>query len=233
MWRQCVLCLCLWCATSWAWGVQTYSVKGRVFSRATGEGVPFVNVGIWNTSRGTTTDSVGNYRIGNLPPGMYRVQVSSVGYKTYVSPEFHITTYDYTLDIGLDESQVALGEVSVVAAPFRRSVESPIAMRVIGVQEIEKSPGANRDISKVVNAFPGVATVAGGGYRNDLMIRGGGPAENKFYLDGVEIPNINHFSTQGASGGPVGIIDVRFSTSSCSTVPPTAILSRGRWGPRN
>ena len=207
MWRQCVLWLCLWCATSWAWCAQTYSVKGRVFSRATGEGVPFVSVGIWNTSRGTTTDSVGNYRIGNLPPGMYRVQVSSVGYKTYVSPEFHITTYDYTLDIGLNESQVALGEVSVVAAPFRRSVESPIAMRVIGVQEIEKSPGANRDISKVVNAFPGVATVAGGGYRNDLMIRGGGPAENKFYLDGVEIPNINHFSTQGASGGPVGIID--------------------------
>ena len=157
------------CAVVWlvcdalAWGAQTYSVKGRVFSRATGEGVPFVSVGIWNTSRGTTTDSVGNYRIGNLPPGMYRVQVSSVGYKTYVSPEFHITTYDYTLDIGLDESQVALGEVSVVAAPFRRSVESPIAMRVIGVQEIEKSPGANRDISKVVNRFPPAwLTVAAG-----------------------------------------------------------------------
>ena len=75
------------------------------------------------------------------------------------------------------------------------------------MQEIEKSPGANRDISKVVNSFPGVASAVGNGYRNDLMIRGGGPSENKFFLDGVEIPNINHFSTQGASGGPVGIID--------------------------
>lgn len=207
MWQRYLLLGCSLCVVVCAWCAQTYSVKGRVVSRETGEGVPFVSVGIWNSSRGTTTDSVGGYRIGNLPPGAYRVQVSSVGYKTYVSPEFRITSYDYTLDIGLEESQGALGEVSVVAAPFRSSVESPIARRVIGVQEIEKSPGANRDISKVVNSFPGVATVAGGGYRNDLMIRGGGPAENKFYLDGVEIPNINHFSTQGASGGPVGIID--------------------------
>ena len=190
-----------------AYGAQTYSVKGVVTSRATGEGLPFVSVGIWNTPMGTMTDSLGNYFIGNLSPGMYRIQVSSVGYKTYVSPEFRISSYDYTLDIALEESQVPLSEVSVVAAPFRSSIESPIAMRVIGVQEIEKSPGANRDISKVVNSFPGVASAVGNGYRNDLMIRGGGPSENKFFLDGVEIPNINHFSTQGASGGPVGIID--------------------------
>ena len=190
-----------------AYGAQTYSVKGVVTSRATGEGLPFVSMGIWNTPMGTMTDSLGNYFIGNLSPGMYRIQVSSVGYKTYVSPEFRISSYDYTLDIALEESQVALSEVSVVAAPFRSSIESPIAMRVIGVQEIEKSPGANRDISKVVNSFPGVASAVGNGYTNDLMIRGGGPSENKFFLDGVEIPNINHFSTQGASGGPVGIID--------------------------
>ena len=190
-----------------AYGAQTYSVKGVVTSHATGEGLPFVSMGIWNTPMGTMTDSLGNYFIGNLSPGMYRIQVSSVGYKTYVSPEFRISSYDYTLDIALEESQVALSEVSVVAAPFRSSIESPIAMRVIGVQEIEKSPGANRDISKVVNSFPGVASAVGNGYRNDLMIRGGGPSENKFFLDGVEIPNINHFSTQGASGGPVGIID--------------------------
>ena len=190
-----------------AYGAQMYSVKGVVTSRATGEGLPFVSMGIWNTPMGTMTDSLGNYFIGNLSPGMYRIQVSSVGYKTYVSPEFRISSYDYTLDIALEESQVALSEVSVVAAPFRSSIESPIAMRVIGVQEIEKSPGANRDISKVVNSFPGVASAVGNGYRNDLMIRGGGPSENKFFLDGVEIPNINHFSTQGASGGPVGIID--------------------------
>ena len=77
---------------------------------------------------------------------------------------------------------------------------------MIGLQEIEKAPGANRDISKVVQNYPGVA-FSPIGYRNDLIVRGGGPSENRFYLDGVEIPNINHFSTQGASGGPVGLID--------------------------
>ena len=81
-------------------------------------------------------------------------------------------------------------------------------MRRIGIQDIEKSPGANRDISKVIQSFPGVASTPV--QRNDIIVRGGGPSENSFYLDGIEIPNINHFATQGASGGPVGIINVDF-----------------------
>ncbi|HQH41927.1 MAG TPA: Plug domain-containing protein, partial [Bacteroidales bacterium] len=70
---------------------------------------------------------------------------------------------------------------------------------------IEKNPGGNRDISRVIQAFPGVASTPA--YRNDVIVRGGGPSENRFFLDGVEIPNLNHFATQGASGGPVGIIN--------------------------
>lgn len=101
-----------------------------------------------------------------------------------------------------------LQEVSVVASPFRKTAESPLGLRVIGFKEIEKSAGGNRDISRVVQSFPGVASTAA--FRNDLMVRGGGPSENRFFLDGVEIPNINHFSTQGASGGPVGIINPDF-----------------------
>ena len=156
------------------------------------------------------TDSLGNYVIENLVPGMYRLQFSIVGYRTCVTPEFRVSSHDYRIDAELEENQVDLKEIEVVASPFRRSLESPISSRVIGLQEIEKSPGANRDISKVVNSFPGVASAVGNGYRNDLLVRGGGPSENRFYLDGVEIPNINHFSTQGASGGPVGIIDADF-----------------------
>lgn len=99
-----------------------------------------------------------------------------------------------------------MNEVIVTASPFQKVPESPVSLRVIGLQEIEKAPGANRNISKVVQNYPGVA-FSPIGYRNDLIVRGGGPSENRFYLDGVEIPNINHFSTQGASGGPVGLID--------------------------
>lgn len=110
------------------------------------------------------------------------------------------------VQIELEEENASLNEVVVAASPFQKVPESPVSLRVIGLQEIEKAPGANRDISKVVQNYPGVA-FSPIGYRNDLIVRGGGPSENRFYLDGVEIPNINHFSTQGASGGPVGLID--------------------------
>ena len=186
---------------------QTYAVRGTVVDRESREPISFVSVSIWNAARGTMTDSLGNYVIRDLVPGMYRLQFSIVGYKTYVTPEFKVSTRDLRVDAVLEKNKMSLQEIEVVASPFRRSLESPISSHVIGLQEIEKSPGANRDISKVVSSFPGVASAVGNGYRNDLLVRGGGPSENRFYLDGVEIPNINHFSTQGASGGPVGLID--------------------------
>jgi outer membrane receptor for ferrienterochelin and colicin len=98
--------------------------------------------------------------------------------------------------------------VVVRASPFRKTEESPVSLRTIGIGEIEKSPGANRDISKVIQSFPGVQSTPA--FRNDIIIRGGGPSESRFYLDGVEVPFINHFATQGASGGPVGILNADF-----------------------
>ncbi|PIE48409.1 MAG: hypothetical protein CSA40_00630 [Flavobacteriales bacterium] len=80
---------------------------------------------------------------------------------------------------------------------------------LIGVTEIYRSPGANRDVSFVVRNLPGVATSTNN-FRNDLIVRGGAPGENRFFMDGIEIPNINHFATQGSSGGPVGMINVNF-----------------------
>ena len=81
-------------------------------------------------------------------------------------------------------------------------------MQSIGVKEIEGNPGSNRDISRVIQSFPGVGSTPA--FRNDVIIRGGGPSENRFFLDDIEIPVLNHFSTQGASGGPVGIINADF-----------------------
>ena len=103
-----------------------------------------------------------------------------------------------------------LYEVITVVKPnvFVAKKENPVSLRRIGIDQIEKSAGANRDISKVIQSFPGVASTVS--FRNDILVRGGGPAENKFYIDGIEIPTINHFSTQGASGGPVGILNVDF-----------------------
>ena len=70
----------------------------------------------------------------------------------------------------------------------------------------KRNPGGNRDISRAIRSLPGVASPPS--FRNDIIIRGGAPNENRFYIDGIEIPTINHFSTQGSSGGPVGMINV-------------------------
>ena len=117
----------------------------------------------------------------------------------------------------LEEDPGAIEAVTVTPSPFRRTVESPVAMHVIGVREIEKSPGSNRDISRIVRSYPGVA-FSPVGYRNDLIVRGGGPSENRFYMDGIEIPNINHFATQGASGGP-SASSTPTSSVRCSSTP--------------
>ncbi len=112
------------------------------------------------------------------------------------------------VEIQMEQKKELIEEVKVTASPFRKTEESPVSLRSIGIGEIEKSPGANRDISKVIQSFPGVQSTPA--YRNDVIIRGGGPSETRFYLDGVEVPFINHFATQGASGGPVGIINADF-----------------------
>jgi hypothetical protein len=91
---------------------------------------------------------------------------------------------------------------------IEKSQESPLSKQTIGATEIYRNPGGNRDISKVIQILPGVATTVS--FRNDIIVRGGAPNENRFYLDGIEIPNINHFATQGSSGGPVGMINVNF-----------------------
>lgn len=196
----------LLCCLCWNVFAAEYQIKGVVIDKSTRQPLEFVNVLVVGLGIGASTDANGNFLITQVPPGIYRLQASFLGYKTELTPEYrvnHVTPY---IQIELEEENASLNEVVVTASPFQKVPESPVSLRVIGLQEIEKAPGANRDISKVVQNYPGVA-FSPIGYRNDLIVRGGGPSENRFYLDGVEIPNINHFSTQGASGGPVGLID--------------------------
>lgn len=196
----------LLCCLCWNVFAAEYQIKGVVIDKSTRQPLEFVNVLVVGLGIGASTDANGNFLITQVPPGIYRLQASFLGYKTELTPEYwvnHVTSY---VQIELEEENASLNEVVVTASPFQKVPESPVSLRVIGLQEIEKAPGANRDISKVVQNYPGVA-FSPIGYRNDLIVRGGGPSENRFYLDGVEIPNINHFSTQGASGGPVGLID--------------------------
>lgn len=188
---------------------QTASLSGKVYDQLNNEPIPFANVVLQNTKFATTTDNDGNYNFTNLPPALYNITVSFIGYKNNTIYEVQLTNARPTIiDIPLENTVEELKTVEIKAEPFRKSEESPISLRTIGVNEIKRNPGGNRDISRAIQTLPGVASTPS--FRNDILIRGGAPAENRFFIDGIEIPVINHFSTQGSSGGPVGIINVDF-----------------------
>jgi len=184
-------------------------IQGRVFDPINNEAIPFANVIIQNTTTGGTTDIDGYYKIENLEPGLYNLQATYIGYKTRTIFEIQVSnSRAAVVDIEMEEDAEELETVVVRASPFSKSEESPVSLRSISANEIQRNPGGNRDISKAIQSLPGVATTAS--FRNDILIRGGSPAENSFYIDGIEIPVINHFATQGASGGPNGMINVDF-----------------------
>lgn len=188
---------------------QTGIIKGRVFNEKNNEAVPFANIVIQGTTTGTISDIDGNYSIQNLKPDLYNIEVSYIGFRKKTIVEIQVFNNKPALvDVSLQEDVKALNEVKIIAPSFTKTEESPLSLRTIGVSEIERNPGGNRDISKVIQSLPGVAS--GVSFRNDIIIRGGAPNENRFYLDGIEVPNINHFATQGSSGGPVGMINVNF-----------------------
>jgi hypothetical protein len=190
-------------------GQNTGRIEGKVTDAVSNEPLPFVNIVVKGTMIGTTSDLDGKFTFTGLAPGFISLQASFVGYEMGLSPEVQVTNANSSyIEIKLNPKDTQIKEVVVRASPFRKTQESPVSLQRIGVSEIETSPGSNRDLAKVIRSFPGVGS--GASFRSDIIIRGGGPSESRFYLDGMEIPNINHFATQGASGGPVGIINADF-----------------------
>lgn len=181
-------------------------IRGKVTNPINNQAVAFANILILDTELGAITDENGLYEITAVPPGLYNVRASFVGFKTSTAFEVQVSSAKpVQLDFQLLEDAADLSEV-VVSSEFTRSEETPLSVRKLSANEIERYPGGNRDISRVIQALPGVASTPS--FRNDILIRGGAPNENKFYVDEIEVPVINHFSTQGSSGGPVGILNV-------------------------
>ena len=186
---------------------QSVKVYGVITNVLNNEPIPFANIIIEGTSIGTISDINGNYEILKLPAGSYNFKCSYIGYDTNIKSEIMVSSNkNLRLDFSLSENSEILGEIKVQGNTFNKTKASPVSLRTINASEISKSAGGNRDISKVVANLPGVASSAS--FRNDIIVRGGSPSENKFFLDGIEIPTINHFTTQGSSGGPVGILNV-------------------------
>ncbi len=191
---------------------QNAQIKGKLIDASNNEPLGFANVIVEGTNIGAVTDLDGNFIITGLKPGYIRLTATFIGYKTLISSDIMVSNNNIPfIELSMEPSSKMLSEVLITVDPFTKKQESPISMLSISTKEIESNPGSNRDISRVIQSFPGVGSTPN--FRNDVIIRGGGPSENRFYLDDVEIPVLNHFSTQGASGGPVGIINADFIKS--------------------
>jgi hypothetical protein len=185
------------------------SVKGTVIDRETREGLPNVTVVVIGTQSGTSTDERGRFSLSGLPAGTYSLQFRLVGYDPLVRTDVSVTPgKTASVHAELHERGVVAEEMTVTGGYFG-SEEAIEAMSVgFNAEEIRRSPGSANDVSRILMALPSTAKVADNS--NDLAVRGGSPIENGFYVDGIPVPNINHFPTQGSTGGPIGILNIDF-----------------------
>lgn len=203
------------------WGVSSNaqnpgSISGIISDQSNKQPVSGATILVTEINKSVLSDSSGRYRMRGINPGSYTITVTSVGYETESKFNIVITSgNENEVSFELPRKVTALNDIFIKGS--RRTakaatLETPLSVQRLTSEEIKTNPGGNFDISRVVNSLPGVGGAAGsvGGFRNDIIIRGGGPGENVFYLDGIEVPIINHFATQGSGGGPTGILNVSF-----------------------
>ena len=202
-----------------SWGQTTDgSITGRVFDAVTREPLPGANVLVLGTTLGAATDIDGNFTVRSVPPGTYRVQASVIGYSSFIATDVSVASgRQNRLSFPLQPTELALDAFIVQQDNyFTKSSDVQVSAQSLSFEEIRRSPGGLEDVVRAISVLPGVVQASAG--RNDLLVRGGAPSENLFVVDNLEIPNINHFGSQGATGGPLSFInldfvqDVTFST---------------------
>jgi outer membrane receptor for ferrienterochelin and colicin len=190
-------------------------ISGYVIDKNSLKPIPGLTVLLQPIGKTTTTDTLGFFRIINVQPGTYNLEVSGINYNQKTMSNILLTSgNETTISIEMELSSKNLTEIIIQNkrnTARATSLESPLSVQRMTTEEIKRNPGGNFDISKVIQSLPGVGGgVGGGGFRNDIIIRGGAPSENVYYLDGIELPVINHFGTQGSGGGPQGILNANF-----------------------
>ncbi len=191
-------------------------VKGLIVDAATLHPLPGANAVLLDSGLGAEAGDDGRFTIADVPLGTYRLQISMIGYETRIHPDVVVRAKRIsTANVPLTQAPIGMGKVVITADYFSEVKEEAVSAVHLNFEEIRRSPGAAGDISRLLQAMPSVGMSTD--QRNDLIVRGGSPAENLTIIDNIEVPNINHFPTQGASGGPIGLLntdliaDVNFS----------------------
>ncbi|MEQ7800024.1 TonB-dependent receptor [Pedobacter sp. ASV1-7] len=192
-------------------------ITGTVQDLNTGKVLSGATISVDGFSISSLSDSTGQFRM-SVPVGTYKVSASNIGYITQLKYNIVVGSGSPQLvNFDLQPQLTSLKEVNISFSKGKSAVATdmvtPLSVQQLTTEEIKSSPGGNFDVSKVVQTLPGVGISNGVGERNDIIIRGGAPNENVYYLDGIEIPVLNHFQTQGSSGGAQGILNVSFIES--------------------
>lgn len=183
------------------------TIEGTVVDAATKVPLVGVNVILLNTAVGTVTDPDGAFIVPNVPVGSYSVQFRLVGYAPVTKTDVIIRPQRMTVvSAELSENAVETEQVTITAGYFQQSDVQTLNTVGFSREEIRRAPGSGGDVSRIILSLPSLAKV--NDQSNSLIVRGGSPLENACYIDGIEIPNINHFPTQGATGGPIGMVNV-------------------------
>jgi TonB dependent receptor/CarboxypepD_reg-like domain/TonB-dependent Receptor Plug Domain len=188
---------------------QNGTITGKVVNMQTEEPLIGVSVVVVGTTIGAATNEEGLFTIQNVPVGTYSIRASAVGFQPIIKTDVVVAAGKPAQRFfQMTELVLDVDEVTVTADYFQKNVDSPVSVQSLGYEEIRRIPGGLEDVVRAVSILPGVAQVQPG--RNDLIVRGGAPSENLFVVDNIEVPNINHFGTQGASGGPLSFINLDF-----------------------
>lgn len=189
---------------------QSGSLSGRVLSRESRAPLEAARIEILGTTLATATDAAGAFSLTGIPIGVYAARFSAVGYQPFTQANITIGSgKPYTVLIELDRQPLTLETIAVTAAPyFQPTLQAPSLGQALNAEEVRNAPGVQEDVIRAVALLPGVGVTTGG--RNDLIVRGGAPFENLFLVDGIEVPNLNHFGSQGSTGGPLSLINIDF-----------------------
>lgn len=185
-------------------------IQGRVIDSRTKEPLAGVNVLIVGQTLGASTDTEGYYSIERSPTGTQRIEISYIGYETRIVTDIMVISSKPAIaNIELTESLIEVETIVVTGGYFPEETQVQPSTIALNREEIRRFPGGFEDVVRTVSTLPGV-TITGSGGRNDLLVRGGGPSENLFIVNNIEVPNINHFGTQGFSSGSISFVNLDY-----------------------
>ncbi len=187
----------------------TGGLSGKVVDSDTHQPLVGANVMVVGTDIGTSCDAEGVFSISNIPVGGYTVTASMIGYSPASRANVNIYSQRQTqLKFNLSLSVLEGKLITVSAGFFEKAKDGVVSTQTIGIEEIRSDPIGSYDIQMMVHSLPSVVTATD--QNNEIIVRGGGPGENLFIVDNLEIPNPNHFGEVGTGGGPVNILNTEF-----------------------